>query len=101
MNTHALFLKHHTKPGLRDEVEAVWRRHMLPAVDQNEGHQLYVYSFGEQPDVICAFQVYRTPDDAKAFVQSQAYLDYLGEVGPLLAGDPEVEVLQPRWIKNA
>jgi hypothetical protein len=33
-------------------------------------------------------------------LKSQAYIDYENEVAPLLEGPPQVEVLQPQWIKG-
>ena len=95
-----LFLKHTTVPGRRDEVEAIWRRHMLPAVEANDGHLIYVYSFGADPDTICAFQVYKSKEAAGLFLKSPAYLAYLEESRPLLGHEPTVEVLTPRWIKG-
>jgi quinol monooxygenase YgiN len=91
MPKYALFLQHRTKPGARDAVQ--------PAIDANAGHELYVYSFGSHPDQICAFQVYASAEEAKAFLRTPAYLAYEQEVAPLLEGPPKVEVLQPQWIK--
>jgi quinol monooxygenase YgiN len=101
MAKHALFLQHRTKPGARDEVHRIWWKHMQPAIKKNPEHEVYVYSFGSDPDRICAFQVYSTAKDANDFVKSQAYRDYEREVTPLLEGPPQVEVLQPQWIKAA
>lgn len=101
MTRHALFLQHRTKPGMRDVVQKVWQRHMQPAIAANVGHEIYIYSFASDPDRICAFQVYRSLDDANAFLETQEYRDYLAEVEPLLDGPPEVEVLQPQWMKPA
>ena len=100
MAKYALFLKHRTRPGSRDAVQKVWQRHMQAAVQANEGHEVYVYSFGNDPDRIFAFQVYGSAEDANAFLKTQAYLDYQREVTPLLEGPPEVEILQPQWIKS-
>ncbi len=100
MSKHALFLQHRTKPGARDQVQKVWQKHMQPAIDGNAGHLVYVYSFGTDPDRICAFQVYRSVEEANAFLKSQAYIDYEQEVAPLLQGPPQVDVLQPQWIKG-
>ena len=100
MSKHALFLQHRTKPGARAAVQKVWQKHMQPAIDGNAGHQVYVYSFGTDPDRICAFQVYSSVGEANAFLKSQAYIDYEKEVAPLLEGPPQVEVLQPQWIKG-
>lgn len=101
MSQHALFLQHRTKPGARDAVQKVWQKHMQPTIDSNAGHQVYVYSFGADPDRICAFQVYGSVAEANAFLKSQAYIDYQRDVTPLLEGPPQVEVLQPQWIKGA
>jgi quinol monooxygenase YgiN len=100
MSKHALFLEHRTKPGARDAVQQVWKKHMQPAIEANAGHQIYVYSFGTDPDRICAFQVYGSVEEARAFLKTPAYLAYEQEVAPLLEGSPNVEVLQPLWIKS-
>ncbi|MEQ1867123.1 MAG: antibiotic biosynthesis monooxygenase [Alphaproteobacteria bacterium] len=100
MSKHALFLHHRTKPGARDAVQQVWQKHMQPAIEANEGHEVYVYSFGIGPDTICAFQVYGSAEDANAFLKIPAYLAYELEVAPLLDGPPHVEVLRPQWIKG-
>ncbi|MEN3792724.1 antibiotic biosynthesis monooxygenase [Fulvimarina sp. MAC3] len=97
---YALFLKHKARPGCRDDLEAAWRRHMLPAIEGNPGHLAYTYSFANEADVVAAFQVYRSKDDADAFVRSPAYLAYLRESRPLLTHEPEVMVLEPRWTKG-
>lgn len=98
---HALFIQHRTRPGQRDAVEAVWRRHMRPAIEANAGHVAYIYSFGGDPDVIAAFQVYASKAAADAFLASDAYRAYQQEVNDLLDHQPEVTVLEPRWIKPA
>jgi quinol monooxygenase YgiN len=99
MIKHALFLQHRTKPGARDDVQKIWQKHMQPAIAENAGHEIYVYSFGDDPDRICAFQVYASAEAADAFLQSQSYRDYEREVTPLLECPPTVEVLKPQWIK--
>lgn len=96
---HALIIKHRTKTGKRDQVEKVWRKYMLPAITDNPGHVLYAYSFGTDPDVIAAFQIYESRDDADAFLHSPLYQSYLEESRDLLEHDPEVAVVTPRWIK--
>ena len=58
MAKHALFIQHKTLPGKRDEVQRVWRKHMMPAITANEGHEAYFYCFGSELDTICAFQQY-------------------------------------------
>lgn len=97
---HALFIKHHAKPGRRDELEAAWRQHMMPAIADNDGHICYIYSYGAEPDTIGAFQVYTSKQAADAFIRAPAYLAYLADSRPLLAHDPEVTILEPRWTKG-
>lgn len=97
---YALFLTHHAKPGCRDALEAVWRRQMLSAIDANPDHLAYTYSFGTGPDEVAAFQVYRSREAVDAFLLSPPYRAYLEESRPLLGRDPEVTVLEPRWVKG-
>lgn len=101
MPQHAVIIRHQTLPGKRDAVQAVWERIMQPAIQANGDHLIYVYSFTPDPDQICAFQVYRSSEAAQAFLQTEAYRAYEGEVAALLVGPPSVDVLQPKWIKAA
>ena len=57
MSKVALFIKHKTLPGKRDEVRKVWMRHMQPNITSNPAHEAYFYCFdNNDPDSICAFQ---------------------------------------------
>ena len=97
---HTLFLQHRTRPGARAHVQGVWNKHMRPAVAANPGHLAYIYAFGSDEDRICAFQVYKSAEEAQAFLRSDAYVAYELEVSPLLDGPPQVEVLQAQWVKG-
>lgn len=99
MAGYALFIQHRTQPGKRNEVQAVWRKHMQPAIATNEGHLAYFYTFGTWPDEINAFQHYRDAASGAAFLKTPAYAAYLAEVEPLLLGDPLVTVLDVQWVK--
>ena len=102
MNTTALFIVHQTKPGKRQDVQDIWAKHMAPAVQANPGHLAYVYSFDKNnPDGICAFQLYASEAEAKAFLNHPSYLAYLKEVEPLLVGAPGIRTLLPQWVKAA
>ena len=99
--TTALFIKHKTLPGKRAEVQAVWLKHMAPAVQENPEHLAYFYCFDEDdPDGICAFQQYTTPQAATAFLSNPRYASYLREVEPLLSEPPHVTRLTPKWSKH-
>lgn len=100
MSQIALFITHRTKPGQREAVQAVWQRHMAPAVQANDGHEAYFYCVDPaDPDLVCAFQLYRDASAAAAFLKTAAYREYEQEVTPLLLGAPGVKKLVPVWSK--
>lgn len=80
-------------------MQRVWQKHMQLAIEANAVHEIYVYSFASDPDRICAFQVHGSAKAANDFLKTPAYIAYEQEVAPLLEYPPQVEVLQPQWIK--
>jgi quinol monooxygenase YgiN len=101
VTSFALIVKHQTLPGKRDEVRAVWEKHMAPAIADNPGHTAYFYCFdNSDPDSISAFQEYANAEASEEFLQTASYAAYLRDVEPLLAGPPQVTALTPVWIKE-
>ena len=101
MTQLALIIKHKTLPGKRDEVRAVWEKHMAPAVSSNPGHAAYFYCFDNaDPDSISAFQVYESAEASQRFLATDSYAAYLQEVESLLFGPPQVTALTPVWVKG-
>ena len=100
MTQLALFIVHKTASGRREEVRAIWERHMAPAISANAGHLAYFYAFDRaDADVIRVFQVYRDEAASERFLRSAAYAAYLVEVEPLLSGPPEVCSADVQWSK--
>lgn len=100
MTSHAVFITHRTKPGRRADAVAVWTAIMKPAVEANPDHLTYVYSLPEdEPDVIRAFQLYRSADAAATFLQTPEYLDYATTVAEHLDGPPQVSSAPAAWVK--
>lgn len=100
MSAHAVFITHRTKEGQRPLAEAVWRRIMQPAITANPDHLVYVYTLPEdEPNVIRAFQLYRTADDAAAFLRTPEYLEYSDAVSEHLDGPPHVVSAPAAWVK--
>jgi quinol monooxygenase YgiN len=100
MSRAALFIKHKTLPGRREDVRRIWERHMAPAISDNPAHTAYFYCFDSaDPDSIGAFQEYASAEAASAFVKTASYLEYVKEVESLLAGPPQVMRLTPVWTK--
>lgn len=100
MSRHTLLIRHRAKPGQRAAVQAVWRRHMQPAIAANAGHELYAYAFEADPDRLCALQIYKDREAAQAFLQHPAYQAYEADVASLLDGPPEVQILDVQWVKG-
>lgn len=101
MTRRAIFIAHRTMPGARERVQAVWQRHMQPAITANPGHLAYHYGFdAADQDVIRVFQLYTDASAAAEFLKSAAYGDYLAEVEPLLLGPPEVAAVDQVWSKG-
>lgn len=101
MSQIALFVKHKTLPGKRDEVQKVWEKHMAPAIAANPGHSAYFYCFDDSDsDSICAFQLYASAEASQEFLRTDSYAAYLKDVEPLLSGPPQVTPLTPKWSKG-
>lgn len=101
MSQVALFVKHKTLPGKRDEVQKVWEKHMAPAIEANPGHSAYFYCFdNSDQDSICAFQLYVSSEASQEFLKTDNYAAYLKDVEPLLSGPPQVTALTPKWSKG-
>jgi quinol monooxygenase YgiN len=98
MAEDALFIQHRTKPGKRDDVEAIWRKHIKPTVAVNDD-VVDFYGFGEDPESICAFQKYPDREATTAFVKTPQYAGYYEEVSPLLLGEPIIAALDVQWSK--
>ena len=54
---HGLLIEHTTMTGKRATVRDIWEKLMQPAIAANAGHLAYAYSFGQDDDMITAFQV--------------------------------------------
>jgi quinol monooxygenase YgiN len=102
MNKIGLFIKHTTQPGKRDQVRAVWEKHMQHVIAKNPRHEAYFYCFdNSDPDSICAFQLYANLEASQQFLKTASYAAYLKEVEPLLAGPPQITSLTPIWSKSS
>ncbi|MBA3832864.1 MAG: antibiotic biosynthesis monooxygenase [Chthoniobacterales bacterium] len=101
MSRIALFIRHKTMPGKRDEVREVWERHMQPLIVRNKSHEAYFYCFDDNdPDSICVYQQYADHESSQAFLKDPGYVAYLKESRLLLAGEPEITAATPVWIKG-
>ncbi len=99
--SHGLFIRHQALPGRRAELVEAWERFMPSAISANPGHQAYVYTeVADDPDAVMVYQQYVDADEAAAFLRDAAYLAYLDASEHLLAAEPAVTVVRPRWTKR-
>jgi quinol monooxygenase YgiN len=102
MSKVALFIKHKTVPGKREEVRRVWERLMQPQIAQDKAHEAYFYCYDDNdPDSICVYQQYSDREAAQAFLKNPSYAVYLEESRLLLVGEPEITTATPVWMKGA
>lgn len=100
MTAHAVLITHQANPGQRGDAQRAWDELLRPAIDANPDHLTYVYTLPEdEPDVIRAFQLYRTSDAAGAFLQTPEYLAYAEAVEQFLEGPPVVATGAAHWAK--
>jgi quinol monooxygenase YgiN len=98
MSKLALIIRTRTQPGARDQVRDLYLKHLAPRAETNQAQEAVVLCFdGQDPDVLYLFEVYRDPDALQQAAQAPWFADYMGEVGPLLAGEPEVTMASPVW----
>ncbi len=97
-----LFVRHQAKPGKRDEIQRVWKQFVQPHVQSNQAHEAYYFCFdNNDPDVVCAFQVFKDKDSLDTFLASDWYPDYLNQVGECIAEPPlltETSVVWDKWF---
>lgn len=90
-----------TKPGMRDEVRRLYEAHLAPRAAANPSQELVVWCADQaDPDVFHLFEIYTDAEAAQTAGQAPWFWEYLGLVGPMLDGQPEVHTATPTWAKG-
>ncbi len=96
----ALFMTITTQPGKRDELVALWDKHLKNRAAENDDQTRYVFALDmANPDVIHISEVYGSKAGFEANSQAPWFADYMAEAGPLLAGQPAFNIAMPHWVK--
>lgn len=101
MPMHALFIRHKTHPGRREDFRRIWEKHVKPRVETNPAHVEYFFCFDDaDPDVVRVFQLYSDPEAMKAFLSGAWYESYLAEVAQVVAEKPQLMPASLQWAKG-
>jgi len=101
MDKVAMIIKTTAVPGKRDELFNLYEKHLGPRAESNEAQEVVVWCADQQdPDVFVLFEIYRDADALGANAGADWFGAYMAEAMPLLAGEPEVIMAEPRWNKG-
>ena len=99
---NALFIRHHAKPGKRDQVKRIWQRYAQAYVADSSGQLAYFYCYDDNDaDAIVVFQLHADAESAQEFAKQPWYADYERETEALLAKPSEFRVATLQWTKSA
>jgi quinol monooxygenase YgiN len=97
----ALFVRTRTKPGQRELARRAWEELMKPGVDDNPQQPVYFFcEDNDDQDVFCLFEIYSDRQSFERAAESRRFADYMGRIGHLLAGPPEMNITTPVWLKQ-
>ena len=86
------------RPGHRDELFELYAEHLAPRAEANEQQEVVVWCADQQdPDRFHLFEIYADPAALGANAQADWFAAYMRAAMPLLAGEPEVTMAEPRW----
>jgi quinol monooxygenase YgiN len=98
----AVLISGRTQPGKRDEVHRLFAAHLAPRAIANPSQPIVVWCADNgDPDAFYLWEVYTDPAAMEANGRAPWFGLYIGAVGPLLAGQPEVMTATPMWVKPA
>jgi len=100
MSKNVTFVRHHAKPGKRDEVRRVWEKYVRAYVEADKGTLAYYYSYDDKdPDAIVAIQLAADQGSGAEFVKQPWFADYQRETAALVAAPSEILTATPQWVK--
>jgi quinol monooxygenase YgiN len=96
-----LIVSARTQPGRREEVRALWDRHLRPRAEANPAQELYLFcEDADDADAFHLVEVYGDPAAAKENARAPWFGEYMREVAPLMAERPSMVSARPVWAKG-
>ena len=97
----AMIVQSTAVPGKRDELFALYEQHLVPRAEANEEQQVVVWVADQHDDDrFFLFELYADAESMGANAQADWFFAYLQAAGPMLAGEPQVTMGNPRWSKG-
>ncbi|MFN8455695.1 MAG: hypothetical protein U0401_13680 [Anaerolineae bacterium] len=74
---------------------------ICPRAQANETQELVIWCADDNdPDTFYVFELYSNHEAPQANAQAPWFWDYMKQVQPLLAGQPEIAMATPTWAKG-
>lgn len=101
MGELAMVVKSTAVGGKRDEIFKLYKEMLAPRAEDNPDQEVVVWCADQHdPDVFYLFEIYTDGRAMGANASAPWFGEYMGAVGPLLAGEPEVGMATPLWSKG-
>jgi quinol monooxygenase YgiN len=102
MSKSVTFVRHHAKPGKRDEIKRIWDKYVRDYVAADGATLAYYYSYDDKdPDAVVAIQLSANQTSGQDFVKQPWFGDYQRETAALMAAPSEILTATPQWVKGA
>lgn len=90
-----------TKPGRREDLFALFEKHLAPRAEKNRAQRLVVWAAdGEDADAFSLIEIYDDPRAAAQNSNAPWFADYMKASMPLLDGMPSMSQATPKWVKG-
>ncbi|HON76373.1 MAG TPA: hypothetical protein PKZ38_11595 [Dermatophilaceae bacterium] len=101
MSKVAMIVRSKAQPGKREEIRLAYEQRLAPRAEDNEAQELVLWAADEHDaDAFYLVEVYRDRPAMEENGRAPWFFEYLGVVGPLLDGQPEVMTATPTWAKG-
>ena len=101
MSQLALFIKTRCLPDKRDDVRALWEKHLQPHSASNTGQKVYAFCYdNNDANVLYLFEIYASQEAFMSASQQPWFGAYMQEAGALIDGQPEVGMASPLFTKG-
>ena len=96
-----LTVRGRTKTGKRDELFALFEKHLAPRAEKNQAQRLVVWAAdADDADTFSLIEIYDDASAAAANANTSWFAEYMAASTPLLEGMPSMTAGSPRWVKG-